>query len=137
MKAKTVMKNILRPKSEKEILSSLEKSNLNSDDLLIQSSKAGFLLGVKKALDMGANVHGNNDFALQMASYHGHLPVIEFLLKHGANVHVDNDWVLRYASSLGHLDIVEILLKYGANNHINDDRFQRRVNLEDSKLQNK
>ena len=129
--------DILKGKTEEEIKSSLENTDLDPNKLLYQFSRMGFLLGVKKALEIGADVHGNNDFALQMASYHGHLPVIEFLLKHGANVHVDNDWVLRYASSLGHLDIVEILLKYGANSHINDDRFQRRVNLEDSKLQNK
>jgi len=122
--------NLLKPKSEKEILSSLEKSKLKPDDLLIKSSEAGFLPGVKKALENDADVHTDNDYALRMASYYSHLPVIEFLLKHGANVHVSNDWILRNASSLGHLDVVDLLLKNGANDHVNNDRYQRRVNLQ-------
>ena len=45
MKAKfiyEVMGNILKGKSEEEIMSSLENTNLNPNELLIKSAKGGF-----------------------------------------------------------------------------------------------
>ena len=115
MKAKFVcetMGDVLKGKSDEEILFSLESGNLNPNELLLQSSEAGFLPGMKKALEMGADVHAYNDFALRWASVRGHLDIVEFLLKNGADVHVLDDEALRLASKNDHLNVVELLKKY-------------------------
>ena len=115
MKAKFVneaMGDVLKGKSDEEIMSSLESGDLDSDDLLIKSSGRGFLFGVKKAVEMGANVHADDDLALRRASGNGHIDVVEFLLKNGANVHGGSGASLRLASQRGHTDIAELLKKY-------------------------
>ena len=90
------MTDILRPKSEEEILSHL--GGLSPENLLIMSSKIGFLPGVKLALKNGTDVHAHYDLALRWASNNGHKDVVELLLKYGADVHADNDGALRWAS---------------------------------------
>jgi ankyrin repeat protein len=110
MKAKFIyeaIEDILRPKSEEEILSHLNK--LSPNELLTTSARIGFLPGVKLALERGANVHVWNDYALLWASNRGHYDVVELLLKRGANVHAQNDLVFYWASDK---DIVELLKKY-------------------------
>jgi hypothetical protein len=132
MKAKFVYEaigDVLKGKSEEEFLSSVEKSNLNSDDLLVQSVKVGSLIGVKKALEMGANVHDIYDFALRWASVKNYLDIVEFLLKNEANVHAVNDEALRLASEKGHLDIVELLRKNGADIHAVNDEALRHASV--------
>ena len=64
MKAKFIyeaIEDVLKGKSEEEILSSM--SDLSPNKLLIKSSEKGFLPGVKKALEMGANIHALDDRA--------------------------------------------------------------------------
>ena len=102
--------DILKPKSEEEILSQL--GDLSPENLLIMSSKIGFLPGVKLALKNGTDVHTQNDYALRWASGNGHKDVVELLLKNGANVHARNDYALYWASANGHKDVVELLKKY-------------------------
>jgi ankyrin repeat protein len=126
MRAKYIyeaLEDILKPKSEEEILSHL--GGLSPENLLIMSSKIGFLPGVKLALKNGANVHAKNDYALRWASGNGHKDVVELLLKNGVNVHADNDDALRWASANGHKDVVELLLKNGADVHANNDEARR------------
>jgi len=130
MKAKFIyetMDDILKGKSEKEIMSSLENTNLKPDNLLIKSSKIGFLPGVKKALEMGADVHFGNDLALRRASEKDHSDIVELLIKNGADVHVYYDWVLRYASSYGYIDVIKVLLKNGADVRANNSEAYRRA----------
>jgi len=115
MKAKfiyEVMGDVLKGKSEEEIMSSLENTNLDPNKLLLKSSMAGFLPGAKKALEIGADVNAYNNAALQWASGNGYLDIVEFLLKNGADVHAKDDLALRVASHNGHLDVVELLKKY-------------------------
>ena len=115
MKAKFVyeaMGDVLKGKSEEEILSSIEKGNLNSDNLLIKSTNVGFLPGVKKALEIGADVHVADDYALEWASRYGYKEIVELLLKHGANVHAKDDLAFRWASQNGYLATAKLLLKY-------------------------
>ena len=107
------LNDVLKGKSEEDILSSME--NLSPNDLLLKSIEAAFLFGVKKAIEIGANVHAHDDYALREASGNGHKEIVELLLKNGANVHVYNDYALRWASKRGHTNIVEILLKNGAD----------------------
>ena len=136
MRAKFVyeqIENILRPKSEEEIMSHLE--DLSPDELLLKSLKIGFLPIVRLALEKGADIHARNDYALRYASEDGHKDVAELLLKNGADVHADNDDALQGAAASGHKDIVELLLKNGADAHAdNDFAFQLALNREQKNI---
>jgi|AntAceMinimDraft_18_1070375.scaffolds.fasta_scaffold03355_3 hypothetical protein len=109
------IKDILKPKSEEEILSSI--GDLDPDYLLTKSITRSFLPGIKKALEMGADVHAHNDAALRRASEKGHSDIVEFLIKNGADIHSNDEYALRVASYNGHTNIVELLLINGANIH--------------------
>jgi ankyrin repeat protein len=109
MRAKYIyeaLEDILRPKSEEEILSHLKK--LSPNILLIKSSRTGFLPGVKLALERGAN----HIDALRWASNNGHKDVVELLLNNRANIHDEVAYAIELASFYGHKDVVKLLKKY-------------------------
>ncbi|MEK0338440.1 MAG: ankyrin repeat domain-containing protein, partial [Nitrosopumilus sp.] len=113
MKAKFVnedIKDFLKPKSEEEIKSSM--GSLNPNKLLIQAAENGFLPGVKKAIERGADVHTDEDEALRHASAYGHYNIVALLLDNGADIHAIHDQALRSASLFDHSDVVELLKKY-------------------------
>lgn len=113
MKAKFIYEatgDILKPKSDKEIWSSMD--DLDPGELLLKSAKYGFLPGVKKALEMGVNVHIGSDYALRYASKNDHYDVVKLLLENGADVHAIDDFALRWTSKYGHYDILQLLKKY-------------------------
>ena len=114
---------------------------------LLYSARDGHLSVVKYLIEMGANIHDGNDYAIRMASENGHLSVVEYLVEHGANVneldsdalnmassngylsvveylvengadiHAENNYALRWAAGNGHLSVVEYLVKHGADIH--------------------
>ena len=92
------------------------------DKALRWASARGHLPVVELLVKAGANVHAADDQALRWASKYGHLSVVEFLIKAGANVHAVDDYALRWASQYGHLSVVEFLVKAGANVHAYDDQ---------------
>ena len=119
MKVKLVsLEDILKPKSEKEIEQALNK--LTPDEMLFKASKFGLVNFVKKALELGADVHANDDGALQWASGKGHVEVVKVLLGAGADVHAYNDEALRLASENGHVEVVKLLKKRGSQNEFQD-----------------
>ena len=63
MKAKLVKEsiNILKSKSQDEVLDSLKKSKKPINEILFDSSRKGFLFGVKYALNNGANINAHNN----------------------------------------------------------------------------
>ena len=81
----------------------------DNDYALRWASKYGHLPVVEVLVKAGADVNAAHDLALRWASRYGHLAVVEFLVKAGANVHADNDYALRWASKYGHLPVVEFL----------------------------
>lgn len=76
-------------------------------------------------LDLGANIHANNDLALRWAAKKGHTDLVELLLDRGAYIHTGDDCALCLAASRGYTDMVESLLDRGANIHAHDDRALR------------
>lgn len=71
---------------------------------------------VEVLLKYGANVHAENDLALQKASENGHIEVVKVLLSYGANVRARNDEALIIASQGDHRDVVKLLLEQYINN---------------------
>jgi hypothetical protein len=88
---------------------------------LLDGVKEGDVESVKLALENGADVHADNDLALQWAPKYGYTEVVKLLLENGADVHADNDSALQLASRYGHAEIVKLLLEYGADVHAEND----------------
>lgn len=86
---KTKLENILKPKSEEEIFSSIKKKRYNSSELLVKSIKIGFTPGVKKALKMGATIHKSNH-ALGLAIKYNNLKIAKLLIDVGAKINIQN-----------------------------------------------
>ena len=83
---------------------------------LIDASAQGDAEEVKFSLELGADVHKGDDYAVRLASYHGQTGVVELLLAAGADIHALDDHVLRSASENGHDEVVKILIDWkGAN----------------------
>ncbi|MEK0337887.1 MAG: ankyrin repeat domain-containing protein [Nitrosopumilus sp.] len=123
MRAKFInedIKDFFKPKSEEEIKSSM--GNLDPKDLLYKSIYNNFLPGVKKALEDGADVHADIDYALRLASEKGYYDIVKLLLDNGADVHAQDDWALQWASEYDHYNVVKLLIDNGADVHARDDR---------------
>jgi len=73
------------------------------------------------AVENGADVHVDDDYALRYAAEKGHASVVQFLVQHGANVHAGDDNALCVASYYGHLPVVQVLVAQGADVHANND----------------
>jgi ankyrin repeat protein len=91
---------------------------MNLDDFLCDMAEIGDTEAVRYALDHGADVHVNDDWALGGASYNGYTETIKLLLDHGADVHAGYDFALRWASGNGHAETVKVLLDHGANQEV-------------------
>ncbi|MFW6377195.1 MAG: hypothetical protein ACOCZ5_00980, partial [bacterium] len=85
--------------SEKEIEKRLESSDLDHEELLILSAKAGYLRGVKKATERALNAEseelafGTVEYyeAALMAAEEGHLDVIKYIKKLDDDISVLDD----------------------------------------------
>ena len=93
----------------------------DNDQALRLASEYGYLDIVKYLISAGANIHADDDYALRWASSNDHLDIVKYLISAGANIHGWDDGALRGASYHGHLDIVKYLISAGANIHAQDD----------------
>ncbi len=92
-----------------------EINRVNADDYLIKGSTDKRYDHVMIAIDNGANVHIESDFAVKMASYGGRLDIVKYLVNNGANIRTNNDIPVRWASGNGYLDVVRYLVSQGAD----------------------
>ena len=76
---------------------------------------------IQMMIDLGADVHADDDYALRWASENGHLEVVEFLVGIGFDIHANNDYAFRIASENGHVEVVKFLVKIGADIHASND----------------
>ena len=58
---------------------------------------------------------------MQHATITGNTIIVKWCLKNGANIHANNDIALQLAAELDHLEIVKILVANGANIRANND----------------
>ena len=63
-------------------------------------------------INIGADIHAGNDYALRWASENGQLEIVKYLVSMGADIHAKNDYALCYASKNGHLEIVKYLKEH-------------------------
>jgi ankyrin repeat protein len=90
MRAKLIkesLDDILKPKSEEEILKNIINNNLNANDLLIASINAKNLEGVKQAILNKANINlivFLNQTPLDIAFRKKDKSIINYLLNNGA-----------------------------------------------------
>ena len=68
-----------------------EISSLNPQQRLNYGSEHGYNEIVKAALQSGAEIHADYDFALNLAAANGHPETIKLLLDRGAKIHALND----------------------------------------------
>lgn len=95
------------------------------DRILINSAIDGDVKKVKDALEAGADVHADDDYALRWASYKGNTEIVKFLLENSADVHAANDYALRWNSLYGRVEVVKLLLEAGADVHAKNDEALR------------
>ena len=117
----TSIQDVLSADMFKNLIDLGANIHLNNDRALRCASNRGHVEVVRALLENGANVHAQDDYALRWASRNGHVEVVKVLLENGANVHADDDGALRLACEFGHTEIVKVLLKHGANVHARND----------------
>jgi len=75
-------------------------------------------------IEVGADIHTDNDQALQWASFNGNLKIFKYIVDHSVDstvIHVNNDYILRMASVQGHLEIIKILVEKSGDIHIDNN----------------
>lgn len=98
----------------KNFASSCPEFDNYKDHALIEASQHGHLNIVVYLVNLGANIHANNDCAVRQASFSGHLDIIKYLVDLGANVRADNDQAIRWVCASGELNVIKYLLLRGA-----------------------
>jgi ankyrin repeat protein len=95
---------------------------MNNNEKLIEAAANGQTETVRQLLELGADIHADDDAALQSACLAGHFDTATLLLEKGADAHARDedgysDAPLHNAASGGHTRIVELLLldKYDAD----------------------
>ena len=84
---------------------------------LIDTVKAGNLIGIKYHISCGADIRVKDDYALRYSAENGHIDVVKYLVELGTNIHAVNDLALIWSAQNGQLDVVKYLVGLGANIH--------------------
>src|SRR6185436_12998676 len=85
------------------------------DRTITEAAKNGNLVGLKYLVDLGADIHTNNEQALRCSAANGHLELVKYLVNLGADIHADNDRSIYYSASNGHLEVVKYFVDQGAD----------------------
>lgn len=57
----------------------------------------------------------DKEFCLIWAARRGHLGLVKVLLELGADIHIEDEIALRWAAANGHTEVVKLLVESGAN----------------------
>jgi len=79
---------------------------MSQKNKLIDACRKGHLKTVKYLVENGADIHGNNDYALKGAVGNGHLETVKYLVDNGADIHAENDCALRWSAGSGQQEVV-------------------------------
>jgi|SRR6185369_13248932 hypothetical protein len=138
-----LQKNITTKPSVHDILISLDSEHirkLGRDNIpdyiwLIKKDKDigeaathGNLIGVKHFIDLGTNIHTDNDIALRRSAENGHLFMVKYLVEqHGAAVDANNNEAVQLSTKNGHLQVSNYLVEHGAIANIDDEAAQSNI----------
>lgn len=101
------VKDYLKPKSEEEIIKSLEKTE--PYDLLYISIIKGYLPGIKMSIDKGVDLE---DFdALEMAVSENKIEIVKYLINIGVNIPEDISTMLQIAYEYDNIQLMDYLIK--------------------------
>jgi ankyrin repeat protein len=70
---------------------------------------------VKHLVELGADIHSDDNSVLRYSVYNNHLEVVKYLVEQGADIHAGNNISLRVSAYKGYLEIVKYLVEQGAN----------------------
>jgi ankyrin repeat protein len=103
------LRDKMTPKTDEE---KLLKGLYN--DMLKKAYSVGFLGGIKKALELGADF---DQLSLSNACSSGYSDIVEFMVKSGEDVNKHDGWFTPLGRAIqgGHLDTVKKLVDLGAN----------------------
>lgn len=109
----------MTPKSEEEILKSVDK--LKPNEKLLLGCQQGILWLVKDAIKQGANY--NHYLPISQASKEGHIDIVEYLLNKGVDISIKDNAPIKHAIYENEIEIINYLLDNGVD-----------INLEEGKL---
>jgi ankyrin repeat protein len=97
---------------ENNLLVPIDKIAKRKLDFMIASQK-GNLNKVKHLVNLGVDIHLNEEYAFLIACEMGHLDLVEYFTALGANVYIQDDWALVLAVENNHLKVVKYLVNLG------------------------
>ena len=117
-----MIKDILKPKSEEDIINDLNKlSKIDLNNKLINAARNGLINVVQYLINAGSDINYNDnnvDYTpLMYATLQNHKKIVKLLIKNGANVNIKSvsGWsALTLSIYQGWNDIIKILFDNGA-----------------------
>ena len=94
----------------------------NINEQFLKALWDGYFNIVKLLINLGADIHIQNNEAIVMASYIGHYDTVKLLIDLGADVNAQNNQAIISASGWGHLSVVKLLIDSGANIHAQNNQ---------------
>ncbi|KAJ3278841.1 hypothetical protein HK104_001988 [Borealophlyctis nickersoniae] len=76
---------------------------------------------VHTLLDLGMNIHVDDDAPIRLAAKHGDTEMVQFLVEKGANVQARDNEALVLAAKGGDVEVIRLLLKAGADVQARDN----------------
>ena len=104
-----------------KIMLNNNESIKNVNDQFIKASKYGYIEVIKLLIDLGADIHAEDDQAIINASWEGHLSVVKLLIKLGANIHAQDNEAIVSASYQGNFSVAKLLIELGADIRAQDN----------------
>ena len=93
----------------------------NINNQFLKASQRGYPDIIKLLINLGANVHAQNNKAVISASQNGHSSVVKLLIESGADIHVRDNQAIISASWQGHLSVIKLLIESGADINARDN----------------
>lgn len=108
--------------------------NYDPDSMLVKSCEIGYLQGVKKSLEMGADINYDNSLSLYLAVENNHINIVKYLIENGVNLEGDNNDIIKNALLSHNSEILKILLNNVKHDIEVDKMIQLADGLKDSEM---
>jgi hypothetical protein len=99
------------------------KTQMELNDILIDSARAGNSWRVGAAIEKGADIKARNEWPIAVAALYGQADAVKTLLEQGADVRGHGArTALLFAAGKGHLDVVKVLTEGGVSDAASGSR---------------